>query len=304
MTSRLKLRGKNVGLGYVLRFSYSNSDRARIINMEQLSVWKNAPQYARNVQRMINGRNSIFMYFTSTNDEYVDEWKTKYLLYTEAQQKYFWAHVLAVSAATNYIAIEVRNQVLTFNYSEQTGQQNKNLVFAELNDLEIQKEQRSYMEYPGFLITPQQFFHNTQEIQEPDIAIKSTFQYLLKDARAVVLQKFNTNINYEIPVQKQYCPHSQDWRWRNGQQQFYCDECCSLLQFAEFTRKFILEYEHPEVAHHLWPWYRNTWHHNDFIKYHNYISRYNLSTLYVQSDILQQQQQNDRLQFDGRFKKI
>ena len=311
MTSRLKKRGRNVGLGYVLRFAYSNSDRAKIVNMEQLSTFKNAPQFARNVQRMVNGRNSIFMYFSSNNSEYVDEWKNRYLLYTEAQQKYFWSHVLAVSAATHYITVEIKNQIITFNYSETTttSQQRENIVFQELNNnVEIQKEQKSYLEYPGFLITPQQFTHNTQEIQEPDHVLKSTFQYLIKDSRAVILQKFNTQPAYDkregdLPIQ--HCPHANNWIYRNGQQQFFCQECASLLQFAEFVRKFVLEFEHPEVTNFLWPWYRNTFHHNDFIKYHNYISRYNLSTLYAQSDILQMKaNQSSILHFDGCFKKM
>eukprot|EP01084_Bolivina_argentea_P057856 105668_1 len=311
MTNRLRARGKNVGLGYVLRFAYSNSDRAKIVNMEQLSVWRNAPEFARSVQRMINGRNSIFMYFSSNNSEYVDEWKKIYQLYTENQQKYFWAHVLAVSTATHYISTEIKNQVITFNYSEQQRQQDKNLVFKNLNDLEIQKEQKSYKEYPGFLVTPQQFIQNVDDQKQEDMQVSgmSTFQSNLY-ARAVVLQKFNTNVNYDKrsgDLPKQHCPHPQKRKWRNAQQQFYCDECASLLQYAEFVRKFILEYENPEVSKFLWPWYRNTFHHNDFIKYHNYISRYNLTTLYTQSDILQMrgnQLLRPELQFDGCFKRM
>ena len=247
------------------------------------------------------------MYFSANNSEYVDEWKNRYLLYTEAQQKYFWAHVLAVAAATHYITVEIRNQIITFNSSETTAsKQQKTVVFTQM----IQKSSRtkSYMEYPGFLITPQQFFHNVDEIQEPDDVHKSTFQYLIKDARSVILQKFNTGVDYKKrsgDLPKQYCPHQQNWIYRNGQQQFYCAECASLLQFAEFVRKFILEYEHPEVKNFLWPWYRNTFHHNDFIKYHNYMSRYQLSTLYAQSDILQKRTDESVInELDECFKKF
>eukprot|EP01083_Nonionella_stella_P228686 810246_1 len=78
MTAPLKNRGKNVGLGHVIRFTYSNCDVANIVNMEQLSVWKNAPQFARNIQRRLNGANSLFSYFSSHNSEYVNEWKKVY----------------------------------------------------------------------------------------------------------------------------------------------------------------------------------------------------------------------------------
>ena len=63
MTARMKNRGKNVGLGYGLRFAYSNSDRGKIVNMEQLSIFKTAPTFSRSVQRMINGRNRYFNCF-------------------------------------------------------------------------------------------------------------------------------------------------------------------------------------------------------------------------------------------------
>ena len=307
MTAKRKTQGKNVGLGYVLRFSYSNTERHNIVNMEQLSVWRNAPQFARNVQRRMNGKNSIFQYFSSNQHEYVNEWKYKYLLFTEGQQKFFWSHILAVAAATHYISVEIKNQVLNFEYAEEANPKHCNLLFAELDDLETQKEQRSYIEYPGFLVTPSQFFHHSSYGEETEAP-----KHLFADARSVVLQKFNANSNDDIDsddLPKQYCPHRNRWKWRNGQQQFYCDECASLLQFAEFVRKFVLEYEHPEVRNFLWPWYRNAFHHNDFIKYHNYISRYNLSTLFSQSDILLQadNQPANLLELDdvdGCFKKI
>eukprot|EP01083_Nonionella_stella_P113263 333812_1 len=250
MTAPLKNRGKNVGLGHVIRFTYSNCDVANIVNMEQLSVWKNAPQFARNIQRRLNGANSLFSYFSSHNSEYVNEWKKVYRLYTSDQEKFFWSHVLAVCAAAHYIRIERRNQIISFNYSPQPNNA-RNVVFAELHE-----QQQSCMDETH-------------------------------DAQAVVLEKFNTNVHYEKEdLPKQYCRHRTQWKWRNGEEQFYCDECASLLQFAEFVRKYILESEHPEVSRFLWPWYRNTLHRNDLIKYRNYVSKYKLSSLYEESDIL------------------
>ena len=65
MTKAFKRKQKNVGLGYVLRFQYSTQkDKTKILNMEQLSVWRNSPSFARSIQRNINGRNR-YIYHSS-----------------------------------------------------------------------------------------------------------------------------------------------------------------------------------------------------------------------------------------------
>ena len=296
----LKEKGVRVGLGFVMRFSFTKNKR--ISNIEQLSLWRDNAEFARNVRRMYDGKNSLYNYFKDKN-EYIEEWKRLYLLDTDEQQMFFWSHILTICACMKYINIEFENQMVSFAFERVNNLDSSILSQMDFND--VQREIRDMISWDGFLIPPTNLFQtNDVRIDENDLTDED---WLKKQGYATILIQWRSKhfqprkkakaFTTRIKSRQIYCGHDIDPRyqtyWQTTTGYTYCDDCAKLLQFAECIRKFVLEFENDEVVELLWPWYRNTFHAGSVDKYGKYINKYNLSHLYMEYDLLPDFANND-----------
>ncbi len=67
--------------------------------------------FSRNVRRLVNGRNTLETYGRQSN-EWVDEWKRVYCLFSKQQQLYFWSYIVSIVSIMKYIDIEFQYQLI------------------------------------------------------------------------------------------------------------------------------------------------------------------------------------------------
>eukprot|EP01083_Nonionella_stella_P040725 110414_1 len=274
---------------YLLRFTFHDTSN-HIINMEQLSIYKNQnTAFSRNVRRIINNRDTIHFYFQST-DEYIEEWKKRYTLSTLQQQKYFFSFILCICAVIKYIECEFTHQIISFpfNNDDRDGEQG---LFTNLDDSDVQRHKRNFELWSGFFIPPEHQFQTTQ--MDNDSVNRTTFYKELAIVEPFCKFRYRTNKKQKLLLGSTHhvcCNHIanvEDILWlSNRTQDVYCNRCGVLLQFTECIRKYVLETENNEVVDFLWPWYRNHFYRRDVKKYHTSIAKYNLTYLFRVEDAL------------------
>eukprot|EP01084_Bolivina_argentea_P298232 513913_1 len=190
--------------------------------------------------------------------EYIKQWKRLYLLETNEQQMFFWSHIITVCAVIKYTQIEFENQLIAFGFESANTYSFPRVDFIHHD---AQREITDMISWEGFLIPP--------DLTSDDTIHKRCYTTILGQSK--------------IKPQLMYCGHNVEPFWKTATGYTYCDSCAKLLHFAEFIRKFVLEYENDEL---LWPWYRNSHHVGSIEKYRKYINKYNLTHLYIAYDLL------------------
>ena len=136
-------------LGHVMRLSFSDTSRSKIVSMEIQSVYKDKQPYAKTLKRLIGGKDSLLEKLTVP--EQMQDWKGRRLLTHPVQEKYYWSHVLAVAAATNFLDSQIHNQVIIRKKEGSTGTYDQ-------KEWAAAKERRNYQRFPGFMIAPKKEF--------------------------------------------------------------------------------------------------------------------------------------------------
>eukprot|EP01083_Nonionella_stella_P314177 1130828_1 len=277
----------------MIRFMFTES-KHRIANMEQISLRYQHEPYSRNIRRLVNKQNSLQTYWQHTN-EFIEEWKRRYLLASKQQQLYFWSHILAISSIMKYIEIEFQHQMISLPY--QTVKNDNDEAFKGLDDSDIQRHKIDYQLWQGFFVPPMNQLQTASISKNMLQEVDDLENWHQSISRVESLQKFiyresesNKFVYRHTTAPRMECKHKckiGDALWLcKTTYDVYCNKCAVLLQFSECIRKYVLETESHEVIDFLWPWYRNYFHRGDSTKYHKYICKYNLSRLFVTQDVL------------------
>ena len=131
----------------MLRFTFTDT-KNRILNIEQLSLRGNHQPFPRNVRRLINRQNSLHTYWQKSN-EFIEEWKRRYLLSTKQQQLYFWSYILSICSIMKYIEIEFSHQLISLPYDALEEDRDK---FKGLDDSDLKRHKIDYQLWKGFFI--------------------------------------------------------------------------------------------------------------------------------------------------------
>ena len=286
---------------YLLQFTFTKSRRIKDIHQEAVS--RDHPSFPRRVRRMVKGtnENTLFAYWLQ-KDDFVDEWKERFLVSEQTQQYFFWSFVLAISTTMKYMELEMENQFITFSFRRKNKKPPTDRHGLDnLDTSDLRREIRDLDLFDGFIVPPYQIMQiaeltDSEDTMKPRdwyrrlscVGILERKKYC--DAQLGTLRHKDDN-ERGLNSQERFrtCPHEGikgAYPYEGPLGTLYCHRCAAMMRFGEYLRKFCLEYEHRELMQHLWPWHKNTFHESDKQKYHEAIARQNFNFLFDSEDLL------------------
>eukprot|EP01084_Bolivina_argentea_P121745 215750_1 len=242
-----------------------------ILSMEQITYsHQQSMTSTRNIQRLIDGKNSLESLFQHSN-QFIFRWKMNYKLHTEQQQLYFFAFIIAICAVMKYIDIEFANQPVVLPIFDDNP--NKYDIVEDLiNVRDVSKEQKISKVFHGSLIPP-----NTATTGDTNSNIKPSKTKILR--KALTPTKRKSSEHRLVYIQDEQDPVQ------------FAEAPAKFLRLVECVRKYLLEFESSDTLQCLWPWNRNSFHtdsnlYNDVSNYDELIYKYNFAKAWTTDDLL------------------
>eukprot|EP01083_Nonionella_stella_P013248 37330_1 len=268
---RDNLKRQNIRCSDAFVFIAHHEDNGIITSMEQISYKHHVQShFERTIQRLIDGTDSLSIYWRDEN-LFIQRLKKNLQLYSEPQQKFYFAFMTAIAIKIKYIDVEFANQPVLLPLHFRSASQH-NIVKSAIDDSSIFAERFTYHYFEGHVIPPSDMVScGANRSCKAKVVHKSK---ILQKAKAR-----NTPHNTYMWV------HSGK---DNGKRQFTKEEA-DFLRFSECIRKYVLEYESGDAVTKLWPWYRNSFHsvlgyddadtYNDLIFKYDYLSSWDIPQL-------------------------
>eukprot|EP01084_Bolivina_argentea_P022070 40994_1 len=133
-------------------FQMIHSETNHPLNTMQLMYFNHLTKtYSpQSVRRLFDDQNSL--YFSYSGNEFIQTWKSQYMLFSKNQQMYFFAFVVSIVTMMKYIDIELSNQPIVMPTYSKTGGQN--FVKKLMGSQEVNNERMISKEFKGSIIPP------------------------------------------------------------------------------------------------------------------------------------------------------